>query len=148
MSMKSGPNLSNPMSHNLTPGGMTLKESKRVQILKTAADLTSGDRDKAYGTPFNNLSIYTNLVRAYMGGRDINTLDAVDGSILMVLAKVSRISFNKNHADNYVDGAAYMAIAGECAELLEMKNLGIKTWHDGSQFLEGFGPAGPSGGSV
>lgn len=146
MHIKSGPNISNPLSHNLIYEGMTLKESKRVEILKTASNLTSGDRDKAYGTPFNNLSIYTNLVRAYLGDRHANTLDAVDGSIFMVLAKVSRISYNKNHEDNYIDGAAYFAIAGECADILQgkLKNTGIKQWHDGSQFLDGFGPTGPT----
>lgn len=91
----------------------------RVDILNEASRLTSGDRDKTYGDPHVNLTCYADLCSAYLNftptGKDWQ-LDAVDASILMVLAKISRIAVNKNHRDNYVDGAAYMAIAGECAE--------------------------------
>jgi hypothetical protein len=100
------------------------KQSLRTKILLEANKLTSGDRDKTYGPPIDNLTTYANLCNAYLSGRPANKeLDATDGSILMVLAKISRISGNKNHRDNYVDGTAYMAIAGECARLLELSEI-------------------------
>jgi len=34
----------------------------------------------------------------------------------MTLLKVARIRGNPNHADNFVDGAGYMACAAECVE--------------------------------
>lgn len=100
------------------------KQTIRVQILDTAKKLTTGDRDKSYGPPIDNLTTYANLCTAYIFGKDGNkndlfALDAVDAAVLMILSKVSRIAANRGHKDNYVDGAAYMAIAGECDELLE-----------------------------
>lgn len=100
------------------------EETIRGQILDTAKGLTTGDRNKSYGPPIDNLTTYANLCTAYIFGKGGNdnellALDAVDAAVLMVLAKVSRIAANRGHKDNYVDGAAYMAIAGECDELLE-----------------------------
>lgn len=96
------------------------KESPRTKILLEANKLTSGDRDKTYGPPIDNLSTYADLCSAYLAALpDPKKLDATDGSVLMILAKISRIPRNKLHRDNYVDGAAYMAIAGECAEILK-----------------------------
>jgi hypothetical protein len=37
-----------------------------------------------------------------------------DMALIMVMAKLSRINASKAHEDNYIDGATYMAIAGEC----------------------------------
>lgn len=139
--MKTGPNMNNPMNHEYRydpikerPAMTEFKainqekpDTLRGQILDTAKNLTTGDRDKTYGPPIDNLTVYAELVSAYLIGKvktsiDIKealmNLDAVDAAILMVLAKVSRIAMNRGHKDNYVDGAAYMAIAGECDELL------------------------------
>lgn len=96
-----------------------MDETIRGQILDTARSLTTGDRNKSYGPPKDNLTTYANLCEAYLHGKGKdNVLDAVDGAIFMVLAKVSRIAANRGHKDNYVDGAAYMAIAGECDDLI------------------------------
>lgn len=135
--MKTGPNLNNPMDHEYRydpfypytekEGIKTMEPPKpetiRGQILDTAKSLTTGDRNKSYGPPIDNLTTYANLCTAYIFGKggnenDLLALDAVDAAVLMVLAKVSRIAANRGHKDNYVDGAAYMAIAGECDELL------------------------------
>lgn len=96
---------------------MSIEETLRTKILLEANKLTSGDRDIIYGPPNVNLTTYANLCTTYLEALPSSTLDATDGAILMVLAKISRITVNKNHRDNYVDGAAYMAIAGECAAL-------------------------------
>jgi Domain of unknown function (DUF6378) len=91
--------------------------SGRQEILETALEFTTGDRNKTYGPPKPNLTCFANLVQAYLNGMtQPEQLDATDGAIIMTLAKISRIAVNKQHKDNYIDGAAYMAIAGECAE--------------------------------
>lgn len=84
----------------------------RASILTDALGLTLGDRNTSYGDPYNNLLIFTRLINAAYG----TNLEAEDGAIIMELAKLSRILPNKHnyHEDNYTDGAAYMAIAGEC----------------------------------
>lgn len=115
------PKFSAESQEKYAAGNKTIEETIRGQILDTAKVLTTGDRNKSYGPPIYNLTVYAELVQAYLKGRKVSTehpIDAVDTSILMVLAKVSRIAANRGHKDNYVDGAAYMAIAGECDELL------------------------------
>lgn len=91
----------------------------RIEILNKAAELTGGDRNKAYGSPKPNMTCFANLVTAYLNGRyhgqDTARFDAVDGAVIMALAKISRIAANPAHEDSYIDGAAYLAIAGECA---------------------------------
>jgi hypothetical protein len=124
MSMKTGPNISNPMFNWIffdpIRKGEIMTESIREKILNTASKLTANDRNKTYGPPIVNLTTLADLCNAYLKGKNIEyvEIDAVDAAIFMVLAKVSRIAANRGHNDNYVDGAAYMAIAGECDELL------------------------------
>ena len=97
---------------------------RRVEFLQTAASLTAGDRDKEYGTPYNNLSDCAGLFSAYLIGRfrgqtvDENTfrLTAEDVAWLNVLQKAARTFSGHVKPDTYIDAAAYSAIAGECAE--------------------------------
>lgn len=92
----------------------------RETLLEEAARLTAGDRNAAYGAPYDNLTHMANMVSAYVSGKyglpvDLN---AEDMAWIMVLAKISRTvaSFKD---DNYIDSAAYSAIAGECREISE-----------------------------
>lgn len=93
---------------------MTLK---RVEIMEQGIKLTTGDRNASYGDPGPNLQTFSSLVETYLKGLGWSgpALTSVDGSMLMVLLKVSRVAADKNHEDNYVDGSTYFAIAGECA---------------------------------
>ncbi len=90
-----------------------MAETPRGKILETALNLTEGDRNKTYGSPRTNLQILASLINAYTNGRP--ELNEVDMAIVMCLTKISRIAVNQNHEDNYVDLAAYAAIAGELA---------------------------------
>jgi len=107
-------------------GNLTMPDkSDRQIILETALKLTTGDRNQTYGDPIDNLTIFADLINAYFK----TNMTAIDASIIMTLAKISRVAVNKNHQDNYIDGAAYMAIAGECAKILNDRDkirLGIK----------------------
>lgn len=95
---------------------------KRQEILEKAIDLTTGDRNKTYGSPLHNLTCMAMMVEAYLRGLGWShngaPLDAVDMAVIMDLVKNSRIAMNKLHLDNYIDASAYSAIAGECAEKL------------------------------
>jgi uncharacterized protein DUF6378 len=98
---------------------MKKSESKakttRGKVLEEALNLTEGDRNRTYGDPSHNLTCYAYLVDSYLFGRKANEteLNAVDGAMLMALAKISRIAVNQTHKDNYVDLAAYAAIGFE-----------------------------------
>lgn len=89
-------------------------KSDRVLVLEEAASLTSGERDIQYGPPLVNLSASGDLKRTMREHlvRDLSPaeLEALD----MVLTKIGRIITGPEpKRDNYVDAAAYMAIAWE-----------------------------------
>ena len=88
----------------------------RVLVLEEAASLTSGERDLQYGPPIVNLTASGDLKRTMREHlvRDLSPaeLEALD----MVLTKIGRIITGPEpKRDNYVDAAAYMAIAWEAA---------------------------------
>lgn len=91
-------------------------KSDRVLVLEEAASLTSGERDLQYGPPIVNLTASGDLKRTMREHlvRDLSPaeLEALD----MVLTKIGRIITGPEpRRDNYVDAAAYMAIAWEAA---------------------------------
>lgn len=92
----------------------------RETLLEEAARLTTGDRNATYGAPYDNLTHMANMVSAYVSGKYGLHLDlnAEDMAWIMVLAKMSR-SVASLKDDNYVDAAAYSAIAGECRTIID-----------------------------
>lgn len=100
--------------------------STREGALTEAIKLTCGERDKAYGPPFENLNRIANLFKAYMGDRPLSSLTATDVAAFNVLTKLSRVTTNPTHRDSWVDAAAYAAIGLECAVtgLLSVKQEG------------------------
>lgn len=77
-------------------------------ILEQAKTLTNNDRQQSYGTPLSNFTRIANLWSNYLE-IDITPEQA---AMCMALVKVSR-SMQSKEVDNYIDGAAYFAIAGE-----------------------------------
>lgn len=97
------------------------EEPTRVQILHEGAALTSGDRDKQYGPPVLNLTLAGELKQVFRN-RMTRTLSPGEmEAIDMVLTKISRIGTGTFKRDNYVDGATYVAIAGEVAEMYDIQ---------------------------
>lgn len=92
----------------------------RLEILKNAAQLTGHDRDKTYGPPYTNMSNYAELLHAYLRAKyDLPpsfNISAEDAAHFCVLQKMARTMSGVHHEDNYIDAAAYMSMAGECAE--------------------------------
>ena len=89
----------------------------RVRFLRTAIKLTTGDRDKEYGKPWDNLTDCAQLFEAYLNakhGAELH-LTAEDAAWLNVLQKMARTFSGNVKEDTYIDAAAYAAIAGECA---------------------------------
>ena len=100
------------------------KKLSRTDILEIASALTGNERNKVYGEPKVNLSHNAALLTAYFKNKiwsrteDFSTLKDYnftpeDTAMIQVLAKVSRIAVGKFKDDNYIDLAAYAAIAGE-----------------------------------
>lgn len=101
------------------------EEHLRVMYLKEAARLTSDDRNKQYGEPWDNLTSTAELITAYLvnkySGKTLDTqqfrLTGEDIAHFMVLTKMARTFHGAPKADTYIDGACYFAIAGECASI-------------------------------
>ena len=97
-------------------------EPERIRLLKQGTALTGGDRNATYGPPYDNLTACAVMWKAYLrakyGGRIVDDLDfeivAEDVAHMMTLVKMTRAFYGDYHADNYLDGAVYQAIAGEC----------------------------------
>ncbi len=88
----------------------------RGRILGDARKATEGDRNKSYGDPSVQFALAGELkalvrfrMKRKVGPAEMEALD-------MVLTKLSRAVIGSEPGrDTYVDGAAYFAIAGECA---------------------------------
>jgi hypothetical protein len=93
-----------------------MTEPLRVQMLHEGAKLTCGDRDVEYGKPSVNMAAAGALKAAFRAhlNREISPaeLEAID----LALTKIGRMATGKKpKRDTYVDGAVYLAIAGEIA---------------------------------
>jgi hypothetical protein len=81
----------------------------RKEILQTAIELTLGDRDKNYGTPLVNHQRIAAIWSVILGVE----VTPSQVALCMVGVKISRIIQTPDHLDSFIDGAAYLAIAGE-----------------------------------
>ena len=88
----------------------------RVAILQAAIGHTARARPSVYGKPYDNMAAQMDLVQAYLRHSKGQHGAAHDMAIISLLIKVGRIASGSFHLDNYEDGAAYLAIAGECAQ--------------------------------
>lgn len=80
----------------------------RASILREAENLINGDRAQAYGPPKENFR------RIAQGWSVILNVDVSEEQVARCMAwlKIARLNEGP-HRDSYVDGAAYMALAGE-----------------------------------
>lgn len=97
---------------------------ERVRLLRRGIELTSGDRNRTYGDPWDNLTDCAQMWEAYLSAKlkcDIH-LVAEDVANMMSLVKMTRSFYGTYHDDNYLDSAVYQAIAGECRRREEMES--------------------------
>lgn len=83
----------------------------RGDVLDTAKQYVTSDRQNDHGKPEDTFEAIAALWSAYLGHR----LESVDVAHMMVLLKVARAKQNPQHADNHVDIAGYAACAAELA---------------------------------
>jgi len=93
----------------------------RSDILSAAAACVTQDRNNTYGPPEDSFSIIAAYWSTYLGV----PLEAAQVGTLLALMKIARLQHNPSHADSYVDGAGYLACAGEIAtKTLSLAPLG------------------------
>ena len=80
-----------------------------------AADLVNNSRQESHGDTFKNHEQIADFWNIYLDSKLKPTVSINPDEVAMMLAllKVSRSQMGKQNMDDYVDGAAYMAIAGE-----------------------------------
>jgi len=85
-----------------------MSDTERHRILTEADALIHGDRQKTYGPPEENFARIAAGWQVILGAPV--TPDQV--ALCMAWLKIARLSEGP-HRDSYVDGAAYVALAGE-----------------------------------
>jgi hypothetical protein len=90
---------------------LNLKEEPplRVKDLNEAARLTSGDRNKTYGPPYENMAHIARIFNAWTG-RDLSAREIAQ---VHVATKLARTQTSPDHTDSYVDSMAYRGIEHE-----------------------------------
>ena len=99
----------------------------RQVLLAEALQITSHDRNSAYGEPEDNFENIAAYWRSYCQQRFKVALDitAQDVAHFMILMKVARVATNAQHRDSLVDIAGYAACAADCQEATVQRNLPI-----------------------
>ena len=97
----------------------------RSEILDTAKNIVTTDRNARYGEPENNFAVIAEYWSTYLsqhnGGRAM-LITPMDVATMMALFKIGRITTaGEFTADSYVDCAGYAAIAGEMATGVEQE---------------------------
>lgn len=83
----------------------------RGEILDEANRLTHGDRNKNYGTPYVNHKRIADIWSVILG------IEVTPAQVALCMAgvKIARLVETPDHLDSFVDGCAYLSIAGEIA---------------------------------
>ena len=97
---------------------------KRDEILKTAEEIVTKDRNVQYGEPENNFGVIAEYWSTYLsqhnGGRAV-LLTPMDVALMMVLFKLGKLTTARAVTlDSFVDAAGYVACAGEIATDMEI----------------------------
>ena len=86
---------------------------KRTEILDTAKQYVTKDRDATHGDMEDNFDSIAELWQIYFNNEwDFTSTDV---AVMMTLLKIARLKSNKSNPDNWVDACGYMACGGELA---------------------------------
>ena len=80
----------------------------REEILQQAIDLTMGNRNEQNGDPFENHQRIAKIWSVILDKK----IEPYQVALCMAGLKLARLAFNTLD-DSFIDGAAYLAIAGE-----------------------------------
>ena len=83
---------------------------KHAEILQSATDLYQ-DRGLDYGHPTDNMARAARLISAYL---EMPVTD-YQVAVILSLVKIGRSIEDSNKIDTWIDGASYLAIAGQLA---------------------------------
>jgi hypothetical protein len=88
----------------------------RTEILQTANEYITKDRAATHGEAEDSFAQIAAAWTWWLNDRLSAPVTAYDVAMMMVLFKLARAKGNPQHIDNFVDGAGYLAIAGEIGQ--------------------------------
>ena len=88
----------------------------RTEILQTANEYITKDRAATHGQAEDSFAQIAAAWTWWLNERLSAPVTAYDVAMMMVLFKLARAKGNPQHIDNFVDGAGYLAIAGEISQ--------------------------------
>lgn len=93
-------------------------KTEREVLLRDAASLVIGDRNQDYGDPYDDFTLTSELWEAYLSRvfdkRGEICVEPHDVAVMMVLLKVSRLSWTPSKKDHWLDLAGYAACGWDC----------------------------------
>lgn len=98
-----------PGTEDLTFYDRNSPKKKRDEILDAARQLVNGDRAKDYG---DALEMHQRIAKGWSEILGVE-VKAHQVALCMAWLKIARLVVTEDHADSYVDLAAYAALAGE-----------------------------------
>jgi len=102
-----------------SPEPEDLQLPERVQPIREAEKLITGDRNNAYGEPHQDFDRTARFWSIYLEHKlkpDVR-LDPHDVALMMDLLKTSRLVWSPGRYDSWVDKIGYAACGWECAVL-------------------------------
>ena len=97
--------------------GLALKTKSVVKenILQQAKELVSNDREGTHGDARQNHEQIAEFWNIFLDNKlkPMAAITCDDVAVMMALLKISRSTQGKFNVDDYIDAAAYMAIAGD-----------------------------------
>ena len=94
---------------------VTKNSTNKEDILKKAGKLVSDDREGTHGDARENHEQIAEFWNIFLDNKlkPMAAITCDDVAVMMALLKISRSTQGKFNVDDYIDAAAYMAIAGE-----------------------------------
>jgi hypothetical protein len=92
----------------------------RTEILKTANEYITKDRQATHGNAEDN---FKNIARLWSAYTEL-PITTQDVAMMMALLKVARFKGNPSHTDNAIDLCGYAALAGEIGHI-NQSNQGL-----------------------
>lgn len=90
------------------------KRMKREELLENAKNICCNEREDIYGNPENNFNKIAGYWNETLSKKLIEPITGEDAAKMMCLMKIARMDNGKFNKDNYIDAAAYIALAFEC----------------------------------
>lgn len=90
------------------------------EVLKTAAELITGDRARTHGPAYENHMNIAALWSAYLGVE----INAFQACIMMAQLKIARTKTGEINPDDLLDAIAYLALAAQ----IQAQMIADGTW--------------------